>query len=536
MKTRPIVSSTQEVDEGYDAFEKLVANRVNTRAGSLFTTDADPEKLWNLYLSNLPEDRRQHYNCHCCRKFIQKYGGLVYIDQEGKLSSFLWYSNDVPAFFSEAIGRMQRLVERAKVTGVFFSSDKIWGNPQTGNWTHLAGTSCNVFTDKLKTAEQVMAEKKEEYGMLCHGLADYSVELVTQAVRVLKADAVRRSEKALGIGEWFLALHEKLVHLEFRGNRRSNIIWLAVATAPPGFCHIRSTMISTLLDDLQNGVPFETVQRRWAEKMHPLQYQRPTALPSEGSIEVAEKLVEKLGCAKSLERRFARLDEVPMKLWIPPTVQVEETKSGGVFDSLREKKVGTASLELPPTKMTWEKFARTILPTALAIETSLSFYRGPFYGLVTAVDSEAPPIIQWDGLEGQARNPVSWYFYPEGSTAEQWNLPSNLCYAQVTAIFTPPNEWQSDKFKHFQKQVFFALGGCWDKNGDKCGLGLFPENMKSEFHGIRSVIEAYSRKGGIKDPQLGTANGLAFSNGSTLTLRVTDKSGSAIYVLDRWDG
>jgi hypothetical protein len=152
-----------------------------------------------------------------------------------------------------------------------------------------------------------MAEKLEDYKMLCHGLADYSRETVEQAVRVLKADAVYRSEKALGIAEWFLKLHEAI---KDNPKAKRNLTWLAAATAPPGFCHVRSTMISTLLDDINSGLAFDDIARRWKDKMHPLQYQRPTAAPKEGAIKQAEEMVAKLGLERSLLRRYATLDDV----------------------------------------------------------------------------------------------------------------------------------------------------------------------------------------------------------------------------------
>jgi len=45
-----------------------------------------------------------------------------------------------------------------------------------------------------------------------------------------------------GVAEWFLSLHKKISATKNRVMRK-NIIWLAAATAPPGYCHIRTAMI-----------------------------------------------------------------------------------------------------------------------------------------------------------------------------------------------------------------------------------------------------------------------------------------------------
>lgn len=73
-------------------------------------------------------------------------------------------------------------------------------------------------------------------------------------------------------------------------------------------------MIGTLLKDVATGMDFATVSARFASKMHPLKYQRPQAAPRVGNIADAEKIVAQLGIARSLERRFARIDEIDT-LW-----------------------------------------------------------------------------------------------------------------------------------------------------------------------------------------------------------------------------
>lgn len=521
-------STTVESDEQYDTFEKVVLNQTIKITSQLFQTNASPESLWDAYLSGFPENRRQHYNCNSCRRFIQKYGGLVTINEQGQIDTPIW-GGTVPEFFHEVNEALRSVVLKAKVNGVFLSSDKIWGTPQVGGWNHLSGISAQIYKNQVKTADQAMAEKLEDYKMLSHALADYSANTAEQALRILRADTLDRSEKTLGVAEWFAALH---LVLAANPTRRNSLIWRAVASAPPGFAHIRSTMISTLLDDIYTGLEYESVAKRWADKMHPLRYQRPTAPPSSGTIEQAEKLVEKLGVGNSLKRRFARLEDVLSKSWVP-SVEVKPKDSGGVFDHLKPSKQLAHEMQLPTVTMTWEKFKRTILGSVTSMEILLP-HHGAFYGLVTAEDPDAPAIIQWDGLAGHPRNPVTWYFYHNGSNARDWNLTPG--WAKVNAVFLSPNQWQDpSKFLHHATNVLFAIDQCIDEQPRHRGLALFPEFLKSEFHGIRSVIEAHSKKGEIIDAASGTANGLALSNSNKVTVRVKTSSGLASYHIDRLD-
>jgi hypothetical protein len=524
MSSRTSVYASLSYDEGYGDLEASIANAISD--GTLFQTDANPDAMWAAYLGSLPEGRRQFYACHACRHFIQRFGGLVTIDVTGRQQSALW-SAMPPQFFLRAVESLQSLANKAKVTGVFLSVDKTLGTPRTGEWTHIAAVNPKPFKDRVLTASQAMAERVEDYKMLCHGLADYSRESVEQAVRVLKADAVYRSEKALGIAEWFLKLHEAI-----RGNSKvkRNLTWLAVANAPTGFCHIRSTMISTLLDDINAGLPFDDIARRWKDKMHPLQYQRPTAPAKEGTIKRAEELVAKLGLERSLLRRYATLDDLLVKLWVPRELP-SAAKTGGVFDHLRSQRKPEA-IELPATKITWEKFNRTVLPHALKMEIMVPS-RGAFCGVMTAVDPEAPPIIQWDGLAGHPRNPVSWYYWEMGSLASQWGLSTG--WHDVSCIFPAPPHWQEpEKFKHQKHAIHFAIVGCVESS--PASLSLFPEILKAELHGIRAVIEAHSNRGGCgQDAEKGTANGLTLDGREPLRLRVRTSEGLASCIVDRMD-
>lgn len=496
-----------EVNDGYDVLEQALIVSFQEES-PLFTTNVKEGALWDVYLGMLPESRRQYYNCHCCRNFIERYGGLVRINQVYGYTESVWHGIAAKApFFLPSVIRMVTIAESATVNGVFISSDKFFGTIENHDkkrnctWSHLHAENPNVFVERVKSASQEMAEKLEDFKMLNHALRDYKKDVTEQALRVLRhPDAVERSEKALGIAEWFHALQGTTM------NKR----WWAVATAPPGFCHIRSTMISTLLDDIIAGYEFNDIRARWNMKMHPLQYQRPQAPPAEGTIRQAEQIVEKLGLAKSFERRYATLDDVLHFIWRPTEEQPVEKPTGGIFDHLSSVKRGVKPVELPATKMSFVKFL-PILQRTKKLEI-LAPTHGGFYGLMTAVHADAPPIIQWDGLD-VARNPVSWYFYHGGSPATQWSIVQG--WNDVTAVFDAPNRWQKP-LDSLGWHVFFAIKGAKEV-GNSNSLALFPEILKSELHGVRSVIEAYSKSKNVKGA--GDANGLALDDRHGVTLR-----------------
>lgn len=533
-KNNPIETDLSREGDGYDqllldiccSFEEYTMKNDEP----LFTTNL--ENLYDIFLANLPEEARQHYTCRACRDFVNRYGGLVVIDSEtGATTPVMWaVSSSTSMFFREAVEAVYKQVKSAKVTGVFLTNEKRLGMPKTGAWHHMAVhiPKERIYRDKIFTPDQKMAEKREDYGMLMRACANYKKETIESAVNLLRSNSLYRSEKVLGIAEWFLELKQH------QGNRKfNNIAWSRVATAPAGFCHISSSMIGTLLDDIEDGMDFEMVKRRFDEKMNPTKYQRPKAAPTAQNVARAEEIVAKLGIANSLKRRFARLDEL-QKVWVPkPVVEFTETPRG-VFCGVKVK--GITNKREPVVAdggvMTWEKFQRTVLPAAKKIELMVNYDRNSYAALVTAVDPEAPPIVKWDTEEN--RNPFSWYLYSNGSYPTNWNLKRGA-WNEVTAVVLQPNLWQPG-FEYQGKGLFFILKNCKDTNNHSSGL--FPEILRGELREVRATIEAYSRENPLAGDWEADACGLSLQDGGrnwNCNLRVTTDVGVSTYKLDRWD-
>ncbi|MFD3447143.1 hypothetical protein ACFDTO_21330 [Microbacteriaceae bacterium 4G12] len=527
------IENGKRINDRYPEFRESISNYFNlvlSKGVQLFTTDS--EGLFEAYLDNLPKEARQHYTCSACRKFISKYGGLVTISDDGEMESAIWNEGAVPEFFDLSVKAMKNIVMKSKVNGVFLSENKILGKPITMEWHHISVTlpSEMVYHSKLTNARQAMSEKLEDFRILMAGLLKYPIGAVEQAVTLLKTESLYRSEKCLGVAEWLIDLHTRRSNAKNNRNRE-NIVWLAAATAPSGYCHINSTMIGTLLDDIVEGLPFDSISRRFAEKMHPLQYQRPQAAPTAGNIEQAEKIVEKLGIRNSLVRRFARLNELE-NIWVPKEKK-ESIKNKGVFSHLKAKgKKELPKMDIPPITMTWRKFSETILPLAENIEFLVKDEKDNFSAILTASYEDAPPIMQWDREE--KRNPFSWYVYNGGSNYDRWGLSPGYC--TVTGICLQPSMWYSD-FSHQGKSVFFLLEEAKDRGYESAGNGLFPEMLKSELHQIRSTIEAYSESATIENYDEASACGIKLEYGQNwdAMFRVTTNTGTVIYKLDRWD-
>lgn len=518
---KAVPSSAEPHDHDYSGILSTVAaSFAATVVGQprLFITDAGG--LNDLYLDKLPSERQTH-NCSACRQFLDRFGGIVAITEGGEASPVMWSPDGAPEFYRPAFAALCDRVKRARVTGVFLSSLPTWGTPATGEWSHMAVVPPSALLHRARalTAGQAMAATKENYRTVAAALAEFTVPMLDEALRILQADALARSEKFVGPVKWLRTLHDRP-----KGKIGENILWRAIATAPEGYCHPKASVIAPLLDDIVAGLPFADIKARFEAKIHPLMYQRPQVAPAAGNIRAAEALFEKMGLAPALERRFARIEDL-QNLWEPRGTQ-EAKSSGGVFSHLKPKgEAAVGAVDLPATTMTWEKFARTILPNAERMEINVPAH-GRFIGMTTAAIADAPSIMKWD-------NPVAWYVYHGGSPAAQWKLAPG--WAKVLAATPFPTQWGDKPKPHLGEGVVLVIDGCMDTN-EHSGNALFPECLREDLHQVRATIEAYSRSAKIcgRDGQVACGYDIRKSAADCL-LRVFSSGAWTPYRIDRWD-
>lgn len=520
-------------DIEYPVFAAALINHFNdiSADGPLFTTDA--ADLFDVYLENLAGDEhRQTHNCNTCRRFFERFGGLVRISETGKTVPVMWpvvqTSYEMPAYYQDAINALWKAVAKAKVTGVFLTRESVWGTPQTGDWSHIHVTPARklVYREGAKTAGQAMAEMRENYRQVEAYLRDVNPVHLAEAIRVFETESVERSTKFVAPLRWLRDLQVRP-----KGPTGSNMLWLAVATAPNGYCHPRAAVTNSLIEDIAAGKPFADIRASFNAKLQPEAYQRPKALPATGAIKAAEDLFAKMGLEPSLHRRFARIEELPEFVW-QPKPETPKEKANGVFGHLKAKgEESTPSLDLPKMTVTWAKFCRDWLPRAAKM-WALVPHKGNFIGLTTAVNADAPPILKWD--RDGARNPFAWYVYSRGSHASKWGLTGGA-YVPVTGITPFPTMYGEPKMPHLADGVIFLLQGAVDR--DKTGASLFPEILRDDLHGVRSVLEAYSNSADMGGMDEASACGLdGRKEHIDLYVKIEGAAGDqTVYHIDRWE-
>lgn len=517
---------THGTDAEYDTYlERMQAHFLEvTKGGEEPLLRVASKDLWAIYLATFgPEGSatRQYHNCNACHHFIRRFGRLVVVDPNtGKIKSAMWNEDIAPADIAPAIAAMRNAVEAGKIESVFVSDVPVWGSLKEDGWAHLhvRPAAGQIFVEGLLTPAQFIAQKTQDMANMRRAVAEFHPKHVKLAVQMLEEAHLPFAEKVIGPARFL----DELQSLP-KGVLGTNLMWRAVAKAPAGFCHPRSSMLGTILDDIKDGKNFNQIKAAYAAKVDPIKYQRPTAPPKSGAVEQAERDFAKLGLASSLMRRYMKLDEV-RALWRPPQHTMAGVPAPGpIFGGLiRRDSDGDHNVVLPATKITVQKFCEDYLGRASKIEVEVPSFVRPIT-LLTAVDPEAKFLFKWN-------HHASWYYpHTPGRPGESrlktgWN--------EVAVVTTLPCHWDDpEAHPNYAKRLLFLVAGARTRANSLC---IFPECVRSDLHGVRSVIEAYSESH-RPDEQADTVAGLSVGNAWPVKVRVTLPTGQRVFTIEGWE-
>jgi hypothetical protein len=487
---------------------------------TFFLADVPKNALFDAYLKSFPEEERQHHNCTCCRKFLNKVGQMVYIDDQDdyKLKSVLWDSDFVgDAYFKDGIEAMRQIVEKAPIKNAMFSNNNgVYGKKEDGGFNHFFYQSAgyNILHVTRSLNRGIIREK---FAMMKLAVESFKIETISAAVSIFKLDPrLVMYPTMLKVLTEFLILAEA-VNATKNQRKIDALIWNAVVNGMAGMIHIRSTTLGEFLfntqhDDHTAPKPDTDVAiAKFIAMTNADVYMRPTTAPSDGNKEQAEKIIEELGLADSLKRRHAHFSEIQKFFWKPSEVEVKEPEpvKRGVFAAIVSKEDKEKAALAPEqtvtdvNNMTWSLFKSKYLPNVAKFELLFrSTTRYGFGSFATEEIAGSKPILRWDKKDN--RNPINGWSVRGGAPAGpvlNINDPIFDCNATkwvtVRGIVHEPQTWNGAMDYQSLGELVILEGGSLDAP-QSC---LFPEIVLSELHPVRKTIEAYSSQNPLSTPE-----------------------------------
>lgn len=494
--------------------------------------------LFQAYVNSFKKDSdKAEHNCRACAEFIERHGRLAFINDNGEVVPALWDHTRTSGIYRAPIKAMESIVRGSTIQSIAYFDAATLGRPMDGGFQHMSIQHNNKPRQVKKQGDQFgeMAIEREHFNNLSRSLASFNVTLVRRVLKFIQNESLKNGNLIENWAKWLERIYVSMARATVVKANRDNIIWKAVAEAPRGWCEVRGSAIGSLLKNLKEGMDDADAIALFDSSTRAEKYQIATTAPTEGNIDQAERLIAAMGLEPALHRRFAGLSDFP-HIWTPkPTAPVSSGE--GVFGDLRKqtknKKQVNDEPGTAPTVMTWTKFAQKILPEALSISMLIPSGRQHFGGFLTAVNPDAPPLFKWD-TDPENPNPVSSYAHTGGSTAQQWSLIPGY-RVPVVAITVMP--WMlNPTITHMGQGNLLVLEEAQDQDNQQ--LALFPPDLLSSLHEVRSTITTYSEAGKLQEcpeDQLLAGYIMNQKTKANIELRVTTSLGVSDYKIDRWD-
>ena len=381
---------------------------------SVFQVNVDKDKLWDIYLSSFPEGTNPIYrvntvhDCSCCRHFLKKLGGAVFIGEDLKPHTIFEFEIDDPEY-EPVMKALDEYVKTCPVTDAFFSKERELGQ-RLSRERGLDGKVIeydhfNIELPSKLVSDDVnndQAEIRDTKHVFMRSLTEISLEAIDTVLELISSNALYRGT------EWEGALKEFRKHkVEFSkldDADKDAYCWKNAASVGFAIGRIRNHSIGTLLVNISNDMDLDEAVRQYEVIVAPTNYKRPKAIFTKKMLEDAQKKVEELGYMESLPRRFAKMDDVTVNNILFANRETTSKLGGSVFDSMKEELPVNPKQFSRVDEVGIEDFVNNVLPTAKEVEAFVEGRLRPnMVSLIAPVNKDAKSMFKWN-------NGFSWAY------------------------------------------------------------------------------------------------------------------------------
>lgn len=389
---------------------------VNDR-NPLFITDADEDKLYDLYLDSFPAGtnpifrKRREYDCSCCRRFVKNIGKLVAFDKDHNIVT-IWDFDTKSAKYQPVVDALASYVKSCTIVNPYFvnrnmiSDGGCFGtmmnyeydadHKAVRTWDHFAVEIPNRFICRPDDVATKMAQWRDSSNVFKRSLEELTMDAVDTVLELIAQNSLYRGKEFEAVVKAF-QMH-KTFYDKLSDEKKLAYVWLAPCGTTVDRLRIRNTAIGTLLVNLSEGMDVDAAVTAFEKVVAPANYKRPKAIFTKKMLEDAQKTVTELGYMNSLGRRFATLDDITANNILfcnrdaAPRVMGATNPFEAMAKSLSTdpKKFGRAE------EIGIEKFVKDVLPTATGLELLMeNRFSKNMMSLIAPQDKDAPSMFKW---------------------------------------------------------------------------------------------------------------------------------------------
>ena len=448
----------------------------------LFRVDYSREDLWDIYLSDLPDEINPIYlvnpvhKCSACHTFFRQVGNVVAIDEEN-YELITLFGCDVPQEYAGVFAKLDEELKNSRIVNVFKYESKRAGQAydhrkmEDGTVVKFNHFYIDIPRNHIGYSSDI-SEAKTSRAVLESSTNKISLEAVETVLELIATNSLYRGT------EWKDALETfKDYLIEFEGVDEANhdmFFWIKSIDLGPLIARIKNKSMGTLLMNITQGMPLDEAVGKYEEIVAPTNYKRPKPIFTQKMLEKAQEKIEELGYTDSIPRRFAVMEDLNVNDVLyanrdaTPRLQGSET----VFDKLKSIAVKRQRNFSKAQEIPINEFVENVLPNAQEVELYMNYdLTRNFVSLIAPQNKDAPGMFKWDNL-------FSWTY--------KNNLADSIMKERVKAM-------GGDVDVDLRFTIQWNDGEDWDKN-DLDAHCTEPDGEEIYYHHMKS-----SKTGGWLD-------------------------------------
>lgn len=372
----------------------------------LFVVDISGDDLFAAYLAAFPEGtnpifrERTEHDCSCCKNFIRNIGNVVAI-VDGQIIT-VWDSaamnSDASEEYKIVAHALADKVANAPIKSLFRATEHQYGAESTvelkdgvtKRWNHFHAKIANKHY--LKDPGSVVGEYNTSVGVFKRGLEELKQDAFTTVIDLIQSNNLYRGNEFLPQIQAFAKAQK-----EYKKKTTAKNHYLFANAGNMAVSRFRNTAIGTLLVDLSDGMDLEAAVKSFEQKVAPTNYKRPNALITQKMVDDAMKTINEMGLESALERRFARIEDVPVTDVLFVDNAVRGKMKGGVADILSAAVAPVAVKEDKAIEIAVDEFLANIVPKAKSMEVLVkNSQQANFVSITAPVHDGVEKLFKWD--------------------------------------------------------------------------------------------------------------------------------------------
>lgn len=446
------------MNENWSNFLNKLSERLNKMLdyvernnSTLYETDIDKDELWEVYLSSFLEGtnkmyrKRREYDCGHCRNFIKTIGGAVTI-VDGKIHT-VWEIDTEDAVFQPVVDALRTYVESKPIKDIWRhftntvgvkSTNEYTEDKQIIKWTHMYTPIPERLLERKSDIPTAKAKVRDRKNVFKRSLDEITEEAVDTVLELIASNTLYRGQ------EWERVLKDfRKYQREYNGlsdEKKDTYTWAKAMTIGDVIGRIRNHSIGTLLVNISEGMDLDNAVKAYENVVAPANYKRPKAIFTKKMLEDAKKTVTDLGYMDSLQRRFARLDDITVNNILFCNRDAAPRIQGGldIFDEMSKEVAVNPKKFSKVEEISAEKFVSDVLPTAKELEVLFeNRHKKNMVSLIAPVNKDAKNMMKWG-------NPFSWAYSGNMTDSEMKERVKNAGGA-VDGVLRFSIQWNAGK-------------------------------------------------------------------------------------------